>query len=338
MKTKLYKIAFATLICTYLLSCKKNHTTAPDNSNKKYNLHVNIADFSQTISGNSFQGSNLKTLSSVSAPSSLASLVKNLWIIVYDSQKKQYIGNNVLNTDVNFGTFNVQLIPGTYQVCVVGYNGPAISVNTTQFTAYTKSQIVRNPFSNVSNLNISQWTHFYSYSQPLTIVDADVNKDITLTRLTSQLVLNITDAIPSSVYSIQFAPSYNFVTYNYYDNKILPNTVATGVGVLPVPLTDTIPAAAKGKTGYQMVYNLLMDTTISVNVTAYNATAGIVAQRTINNIRVKPNSQVTLSGNMFGGTTANGSGNSFKISIDTAWSQTGNLTQTFSSQNKKAAQ
>ncbi len=244
----------------------------------------------------------------------------------------------MVNTNANFGTFDVQLIPGTYQVCVVGYNGPAISVNTTQFTAYTKSQIVYNGFTNRNSLGISQWTPFYSYSQPLTIVDADVNKDITLTRLTSQLVLNITDAIPSSVYSIQFAPSYNFVTYNYYDNKILPNIVATGVGVLPVPLTDTISAAAKGKTGYQMVYNLLLDTTISVNVTAYNTTAGIVAQRLINNIRVKPNSQVTLSGNMFGGTTANGSGNSFKISIDTAWSRTGNLTQTFSSQKRKAAQ
>jgi len=293
MKIKLYTTTITIMACMYFASCKKDHKKPAGNADGTYNFHISVANFNQTISNNTINSLKIKTLSVVSNPDSLFALAPYYELAIYDSNKQPVYDEFKGKNSTGYGTFDTKLPPGTYRVCLVGYNSRYVTIYSDRYLAFIQTTTDAN-----KNLNMNQWSPVYCYSQPLTINNADVSTTATLTRVTSQLVINITDAIPSGVFGIQVTPSYNYAGFNFYDYKPQQLTIAAGGVVVPQTLKDTIPASAKGKTGFQMVYNLLMDSTISVDIVAYAANynastgVGLIAKKTVNNVNIKPNDRL----------------------------------------------
>jgi len=330
MKTKLYTISFAILCCMYLSACKKDRNTPGNTIGKQYGLHINVSNFNQTISNNNLR---LKTYSLVSNPDSLGALVTYLQLVIYDYNKKVYINTSQTNTSSTFGTFDEKLPAGTYHLCVFGYSNQYYSSNFTTGILSGQWDV------DLNYIYVDQWSPVYSYSQPLTIISSDVNRTATLTRAISQLVVNINDAMPSSVYGIQLTPSINYAAFDFYNNVPVQGDFA-GETIFAANANYIVPDSSKGKTGFQMVYNLMMDTTISVEITAYgpdyDETEIPIADKTVQNVTIHPNEQVTLSGDLFGGSpTTNSTGAGFAVSVNTTWSPV-QLTETFSLRKQPA--
>lgn len=325
MKTKLYIIIFTILCCIYLSACKKDHNMPGNSSGKQYNLRVNISNFTQTISGNSLK---LKAYSVVSNPDSLRGLITYLHLVIYDYNKKVYINESQTNTSPTFGTFDEKIPAGVYRLCIFGYSNQYYNSN------FTTGILSGQWDSNLNYVYVNQWSPVYSYSQPLTIISSDVNRTATLKRAASQLVVNINDAVPSSVYRMQLAPSNNYAAFDFYNNAPVQGAFNANAKIYAKNADYIIPDSSKGKTGFQMVYNLMMDTTISVDIIAYGTNYNEIAKKTVRNVTIHPNDQVTLSGDLFGGNSGT-SNTGFAITVNTTWSPI-TITQPFSSKNQPA--
>jgi hypothetical protein len=313
----------------YLSACKKDHNTPGNSSGKQYNLRVNVSNFSQTISSNSLK---LKAYSVVSTPDSLGLLITYLRLVIYDYKKNVYINDSQINTSPTFGAFDEKIPAGTYRLCIFGYSNQYYSSN------FTTGILSGQWDSNLNYVYVDQWSPVYSYSQPLTIISSDANRTATLKRATSQLVVHINDAIPSSVYGIQLTPSNNYAAFDFYNNAPVQFAFNASAKIHAKNANYIIPDSSKGKTGFQMVYNLMMDTTISVDIIAYganyNETLIPIAEKTVQNVTIHPNDQVTLSGDLFGGNSGT-TNTGFTVSVNTTWSPIP-ITQTFSLRKQRA--
>jgi hypothetical protein len=323
---KFYFIIALLVACSILVwSCKKDHKQPQpgEKTDKTYNLTIGVSGdgFTQQISTNA--NSKIRSLTtSVSDSASLAGLIDQLYIYIIDSQGYIKYKFTQTNTSVGFGVIKTVIVPGNYQLAVFGCKD-GVTV-----TSYDKSATVPTAFADASsgwdnNLEFNYsfpWSDCFSYNAPLVVQASDLNRNVTLSRIISQVKVVIKDAIPASVKTMILTVPKGLSTYHIFTDKFafVPNGVDAGTS-----LSVAIPDSLIGKKNFSISMNLGNDTSrITPSFTCYGNNYSIIATRKFDPIVLSKNQQVVYTiNNMFGG-NGTSSGSSFQVSINTGWKPT----------------
>lgn len=308
------------LLCTVLTSCKKDSKQAVKPDNKLYTVSFKVNSFSQQhvkFQNNSVRPKTLNSVEYYSNNDTITSPV--LYYRVYDSNGTLVHNIYQDSTAANFGTITDQLMPGTYTVVMIGgENEPYTNEGFKQLVIHsllyntdllTDDQI----YYNEEKAGISQlFDETFLKKFTLTVGSSNINQNVTLTHLVGQMIINIEDAIPANAQSITL--TIGSISYVYNLGSGMPDVKGDSGSINY--------AVVPGVTNFKM-YNYILNTIspFTVTITSYDKYNGIIASKTIQNVTCTANQQVTLTGNLFGG-TGNSAGGSINATADTTWSST----------------
>ncbi|MCC8410271.1 hypothetical protein LJ707_15120 [Mucilaginibacter sp. UR6-1] len=282
------------LLCAAIVllfpSCSKEKRVSPDSGEKKYPVKFDVSGFTQIYEPQGGATGKVRTADVDSLP------VTNLSFVVFKDNDIVSIKGSKKG-DAGFGTFSENLAAGNYIIAFSG--GAPGNVSTEELLLDPEvEQFVRRrtPLLNGSDL-------FYK-KYALTVKDTTITQNVLLNRITSQLVININDAIPAGVTSITVAlkDSIDFIMlqskYLRFDDRYVSNTIAA---------TDA------GKTNYRLFVSS------SHNITPFSITISYVQNgetfsKIIPNVICKTNMRTILSGNLFSSNS-----NEFKMKIGSEW-------------------
>lgn len=308
------------LACTMLAACKKDNKQPVKADNKLYTVKFTVNSFSQQHVKFQNNGVRPKTLNSVeihSANDTITSPV--LYYRVYDSTGTLVHSIYQDSLTTNFGSITDQLTAGTYTVVMIGgENEPYTNNGFKQLQMHSllyNTDILADDqmYYYEANAGISQFfDETFLKKFTLTVGSNNVNQTITLTHIVGQLIVNIQDAVPANAQNIQL--TIGSISYVYNLGTGLPDVKGDSgtMAYLVVP----------GVTNFKM-YNYILNTTapFSVTISAYSDGNVLIASKTIQNVSCAANQQVTLTGNLFGGTGNNISGD-ISATADTTWNST----------------
>jgi hypothetical protein len=290
MKTRYLYIALLSLIIT---SCKKDRNKA-DTDNGAMQKITFKASFTQTKK-------TIKTtsLANNSVPdTALTNHIQVLYYMVFDAAGNRVHNITQKSTDPNFGSYTDNLHAGVYTVAIGGGS------SNLQISDGTLSQQQLRYFDG----------EFYFAKDTISVGNTDLNKPMTLNRISSKLSIVIKDAIP-------VGGKYLWVQCNNFGDRFNIGTATAAIGSY-VEFRDNNLIA--GHTNYTINTTFLyagpFSLTISVSdalydrVDAYNFTP--FGSKTIRNIPGAQNSVITLTGNMFGGLPGD---NGTTVKADTVW-------------------
>jgi len=190
-------------ICIVVSSCKKDSTqkliSSPEVSTKLHAVSFTVPGFestTQNLSTNSAGGSAL-----------LKNQIKYLHLVIYKDRRvvtepefeqyPQFAAGPVKDiiqksTDANFGTFKESLSEGQYWFFIVGDQlaGKIFGETTNGHGVYWTL-----PYYHLDNALLTSGIYFGGFD---TLINAPINKAITLKRMISKLTVRITDAIPAN--------------------------------------------------------------------------------------------------------------------------------------------
>lgn len=276
------------LLCAALIllfcSCSKEKRITPGDGGKKYPVKFDVSGFTQIYEPQGGATGKVRTADVDSLPvTTLAYVVfKDNQIVSIKTSKKG---------DVGFGTFTDELSPGSYQIALGG-GSPAV--------VYIQNNTYQSDFGAA----LLYGDDLFFKKVPLTVTNTAVTQAIELKRISSQLVVNINDAIPANVSSIRVSlkdtTGYIMTKQQYFSYN--EHTV-----------TKQISAADAGKINYRIVVNN------SHNVTPFTITvsyvqSGKTVSKVISNVVCKTNMRTILSGNLFGSSSTD-----FDMKIDRNW-------------------
>ena len=144
--------------------------------------------------------------------------------------------------------------------------------------------------------------------QAVTVGDATDEFDITLTRITGQMILTIEDAIPNDAakLTIQIAEKYNDLNMTNFNGA---NVYAFS--------QDVNITSKQGQTNQTWTLNILSATygdqyTTNVTLSVYRSDDSLISQHVIANVPLATNTKTLLTGKMF-------SGQAFTVTADVTW-------------------
>lgn len=298
------KIILSCVCLSLLFSCKKEKKST-DNTSKLYPVTFKVSDFSQT----QVPLGNTKTIKTASLSTNATDTipVDVLHYLLYNNTTNMlYTLKKASKTDSGFGNFNENLAAGNY-TAIFGGGGSDLDLYEYQFPNalplyyfYYKQAI---------------WKDTFYKNVTFTVTNAPLNQTVSLDRVTAQLQLRLTDAIPAGVTSIKvsFPDAAGFAAVSRA--VVLPRTYLAPP-VSPTIFVQPITAADAGKTNYQITLNTLNNITPFTVAIDYYTTdpTHSVSTKVIPNVVCKTNTRTILSGNLFKpGNTA------FTIQIDQDW-------------------
>ena len=144
--------------------------------------------------------------------------------------------------------------------------------------------------------------------QTITVSDATDAFDITIQRITGQLIITIEDAIPADADHITFN-----IAEKYDDLNV---TTFAGVDAYAFEQTASLTSSV-GQSGKTYTLNMLSPTygdqyTTDVTLSVYRSDNTLVAQHLIQNVPIATNTKTLLTGKMF-------SGQAFTVTADVTW-------------------
>lgn len=332
MKIYIYSILAVLII---LSSCKKDAVTKKTPGDGQL---VRVAfDLGYDYSKGAFNVTNkagkLSTNSLVTnavTDTTLAANATVLYVGVYQSDGSRLFLTKQLATDTAFGKVSYNLPPGNYTfVFVAGQAGLNLESSsspklTTDFVTYA-NQVSGGHF----DFGFRD-TFFQKIS--LTVGAAGINQNVSLKRITGQIVLNIEDAIPANVkYLIMYVSDAN----GFNTRASFSVSTATPVGVdgtlfVNSAVDTALTPGLKNKKLTIMLVNAGSPHQVRVVATDRLPPAGVlpggyygqsVADFTINDVPVQANHQTILSGKLFGGNGTTNTGG-FQIKVDPEWDPT----------------
>jgi hypothetical protein len=328
------------LVVIFAVSCKKEHPAiGVTNPEGLYTLRINLSNFSEQITN----GVNkLKVDATASDSASLSMLVDSLHFILYNTDGNGFQEARQGKKNANFGKFVLQVRPGDYILSVIGESGGKNISFTDQFSTIEQTvgldgYYISNGTSGFKDLaginptlaraSVNPWISFYDYNAPLSVVSSDVNRTVTLRNALSQLIVNIKDAIPASIKYISVTVENNKAWYSTHTGKSVWSQDPNNHSPKPLPYYNLVPVPATeiGKTNFKIYNNMMCDSTVDVEIACFDQNKLLMVKKTVNNIAIKPNEQVILTGNMFGSETTN---TGFNIKVNVGWDPVV-LTQTF---------
>jgi len=221
------------------------------------------------------------------------------------------------------------LAAGTYTVFIAGSNDE-IEIDYSD-TNYSEDSPAYYPYQFASNSNdlyrkaavyvgesldpFPQSNEIFLGKCKLTVGSANVTDNITVNRIVGQLEVNIEDAISNNVAYLAVVRDGENEGYSFYNDIPFGYTTVPD-GIIYQDLQRTvITATDHGTTNfktYRFVLNTL--TPFTVKIIAVDASNNIVAQTTVNNVRVYKNQRTILTGRLFGPAST-----TFSITAHVAW-------------------
>ena len=193
------------------------------------------------------------------------------------------------NDDTNFGTVVLNLTHGNHDLSFIITRSTGITYEDGVMTFGS----VRSTFGKLLVLNVTASTGA---------------QDLTLDRISGQLVLTINDVFPTTANEIEFVvnPRYSQLNVN--------NLQAVNGASWNQRVSCT---AKQGQSGVQYTFNhiapsLTEEYTADVTINIYNAGGAVIYTVTIDDVRFAANTKTMLSGNLF--TTPSAS-----VGVNTSW-------------------
>ena len=178
--------------------------------------------------------------------------------------------------DDSFGTITLNLAHGNHSLSFICTRSTSISVENGVMTFGS----VRSTFGKLLALNVTASTGA---------------QDLTLDRISGQLVLTINDAFPTTANEIEFV-----VNPRYSQLNVINLQAVNGAS-----WNQRVSCTSKqGQSGVQYTFNhiapsLTAEYTADVTINIYNVGGSVIHSVTIDDVRLAANTKTLLSGNMF---------------------------------------
>jgi hypothetical protein len=293
------KSLFPLIILAFIFTgCQKSgNTPEPQTEVKKTEVTFTVADFAQSVKG--FAAVNTKGTMAVG--DTLSNYADNLYYAIYNADGSFLKSGTQTKTDANFGRVTEQLAPGNYDVVMAAYKG-LLYIFFGSGTSY--SQTYFNPPSPYS------WVEVFSKSVNINVAATPLTQSVRLDRIVGALDIVLTDVMPASADHIS-------VTLNNEAYNILAKT---GTPTMTGTVTPSFAVSAADKGARNKKISLLIgNTTSDLNLTlqAFDAANNKLAEKAITT-RIYKNQRTTLSGSLFGPTTAG-----FTVFVNPVWNPSG---------------
>jgi hypothetical protein len=298
------------LMGVLLVSCKKDHSNRIMPGSETLHKVSFSVGFSIEAGGFVTNGvKKLNTLNTVLDPSFTTNpQITTLIYSVYDSNGN---GVHVITqnkaTDPGFGSYTDNLGSGVYTVVVAaGKTGLALRPNSGTASKLSVDEI-RTP-GDVGDILFKKFT--------LNVSDSDVNQNVALDRITAEMVINITDALPANAASINVASISAYLKYVVVS--------ASGGTSSLINSYNNVPLTAHGTKNFQIsVFFIPVSGSFQLHLwcsanPASSPGGNVVAEKYIT-ATAMPNKKTILTGKLFGGAGLLTGG--FNTTIDTTWTQ-----------------
>ncbi len=328
MKRYLYCISVLSLL---IFSCKKDKKTNTVDNKTPVAVTFNVSGFSQstevfTSGSQKIQSTNLIT-------NALTDNIESILYAVYDVNGKPVKTINQYKTQSGFGTINDNLIPGDYTFVFIGYkndlgadgNGSGtIGYNDANMSGTGVNQITFN------NANISFYNDPRSYKAvpfkdtfakkvSLTVTTQNSPQAVVLDRITSQLQINIEDALPADAKTLHVDIDTEYYAFKFSSFMPISNFQGKSFNI-------AIPSGSAGQSNFNTTTYLLNNVApFSVTIQCLDASNKIIASKVISNVTCVRNKKTILTGKLFSRSAGSGSAgtNGFTIQIDPTWAPPG---------------
>lgn len=191
--------------------------------------------------------------------------------------------------DTNFGTVTIPLTHGNHNLSFILTRSTGITVEDGVMTFGS----VRSTFGKLYALNVSGSTGA---------------QDLTLDRISGQLIITINDEFPATANQIEFIVNPRYTKLD----------VTNLHGVDAEEFSQNVSCTAKvGMTGVQYTFNTICpsltdETTSDVTINIYNSDGSVIYSVTIDDVRLASNTKTMLSGNLFTSPSAS-------VSVNHSW-------------------
>ena len=217
----------------------------------------------------------------VTSRTAIADAATRLSFAVFDAQGT-LVGTAISqqSSDTSFGTIDMELYPGSYQMVAVAHNGDADAVINSTTSVTLPGTTFTDTFAEVQSLTVE--------------ANKDCNFTMTLPRATSAFILKLKDTPPANAKEIKVV--VNSTTYEPTTLKINPSTRLaenTWKQTCIIPIADI---AKEIPIYYIGMYSV---TAVTVKATAYDTDGNEIISHTISNVPLNPNQKTIASGYFF---------------------------------------
>ncbi len=269
-------ILFVALI---FFGCKKSNQSEdkPEATGKKYDVTFNLQNFAPTLT--TFSASGEKQTQAVG--DTLKNYADNLYYRVFNADGTLVKEINQASTSPDFGTISDQLPSGNYVVAIIASKGSLKWINPP------------NGFSDFSYFSPSNntWNDTFGKKIDLTVGTTSVTQAVRLDRLVGGLEVNILDAIPANVATIEVFYSKDYPGMTVYFS-------AAGVSQVQGKIYTVTATDIGNKLSPFFFYTVERYTSFRVSITAYDASRKVLADKRVY-VTVGRNQKAVLTGNLF---------------------------------------
>ncbi len=312
-KLLLYSLA----VFLFVSSCSKERSSQskpPVNTGKKYAVKFNVDGFTQTINT-----INKKTLDAVT-PGGLAD---NAAVLYYYAQNSAGAYVSVIKQTsamAGFGTITDSLAAGTYTIALIAGGGPQPTqpgsppgLEIASIGAMGPGFLHMYCTYALNHGQFRPWQDTFDKVFTITVGSQGVTQSVSLNRIDGEIEVNIQDAIPANLKTVQLSFKYEDSGYRIDADSSFNTLDNPYTYVKPV----TIPDTAVGKTNYK-INTIICNTRapMTVTITCLDASNNTLSVTTVPNVRCQKNIKTVLSGNLFAGASV------FQVSFDPTWDPT----------------
>ena len=262
----------AVMLCGMTFSCQKvaiSDVDQPDGQDGKMPVEFRVSDLEQTPFAGPVQSRGTDVGASCS----------HLSLAVYQGGSKT-VQMNQESKDADYGSFQLSLRPGAYRVIVIAHNG-------------AKAPVMTDP----AKISFDGKVTDTFYATEEFTVEGSVSRSLSLRRAVAMFRLVTSDTVPSRVTMLRF----------YYTGGSSTFDALNGVGCVSSRQTETraVTSDMVGQPATFEVYTFPRSDTgsLKMQVTAHDAGANVVAQKTFDEVPVRRNLITQYKGNLFGGSS-----------------------------------
>ena len=331
-------------LITIFSSCKKNDetTSSPDMANaKKYPVEFRIKDFDQYVE--KLGSKSPRKLASVSGAGDTLEVSNDFQMLLYDKDGNEIsrIWNHggwqeKMQLDTTEGEEWEQdhwVDYGQVPRGVVRDSLPQGSY-TAVFLTSKEGPYTLDPYANVeppgrSNLKYASvwfnWVFFRDEEMLPTpnagdmffkkiafnVGESAVVQPVTLDRIVGKLEVNITDRVPESAWYLTFDIEYDALSFHFDSESGRHTADSSRVGA-------EIKPSERGQLGYRYEKFLLNTTTpMKITISCYDIYRKLIAQKTVNSVRIHRNRRTILTGKLFDNRVESG----FNVTLNSKWDE-----------------
>jgi hypothetical protein len=295
---KMKKLLLITLSCLTLFSCQKeSNVSEPEIDKPKYNVTLSMEGFTQDV-----VKMTTSTKSTLGVGDTLKNYADNLCYRIYNTSGVLINSVNQASTLSTFGTVTDKLPSGVYDVFIGATKG-SMYVSGAEYL-----------YANASYGwdGAGYWNDTFTKQVKLTVGTTDVAQAVRLDRAVGGLEVTLQDAIPSNATRISIV----FQNDSRFNNV---SGIVNSYGGTSTTQNYTLTAFDVGvKNKKFLMYIGNTSSSSTVNIRAYDASNGLIVEKTVQFVRCYKNQKTLLTGSIFPTTASSSLG--FTVSVNPTWS------------------